>query len=138
MSTFAPFNKRRVLVHCLLALQPSGHLFVLVFEICRAVCILGQVDMEAFRMFGVIIICSAKKRDGSGVMEETMELRKVEVFPDSKLNKHVFVLMKLAQCSVHCVETLCGVHGILTKIDKIEKRPHSTGQARGRLNTWES
>jgi hypothetical protein len=113
-------------------------LFALVFEICGAVSFLGEVDMKAFRLFSIIVIRGAKKCDRSGVMEEAMEFGKVEVFPDSKVNKNTLVLVKSAQSSIHCSETFCGVHWILRKVDKIKECPHNTGQACGRLNTYNS
>ena len=50
-----------------------------------------------------------------------------EVFPNSKLNKNVFVFVKSGQSSIHCFETLSGVHGKLRKVEKIEWTPHNTG-----------
>ena len=45
------------------AFQPNCHLSELVFVIGHGICILGEVDMKTFGMFGVVIISCPKKLD---------------------------------------------------------------------------
>lgn len=90
--------------------------------------------MKVLRLLSIVVICSAKKSNGLGVMQETMELGNLEVPPDSKLDKNVLILVKSAQRIIHRFEAFCAVHCILSKIEKIKERPQKTGQASGRLD----
>ena len=56
-----------------------------------------------------------------------MELQKLELFPDSKLNKNIFILVKSAQGSAHCIEACYSVYRILGKVNEIKKCTHNAG-----------
>src|ERR1700761_6801408 len=98
MPAFAPVNEGRVLVDGLFALHVFGHLIFDVFEIRGTEGALGVVDVKAFRLLCIIIVCGTEKCDGSGIVDETMELGDaVEMFPDSKIDQNVLLLMKSTQ-----------------------------------------
>ena len=108
-----------MLVHCLMALQPSGHLLKFLFEIRCAVCVFGKVDVKSFGLLGVIVVHRPKKRDQLAVMDKTMEFREVEMFPNFQVNKDILVLVKPTQHSVQRIESFRGVQRVLRKIDKV-------------------
>jgi hypothetical protein len=43
--------------------------------------------METLRVLGVVVVCSAEQFDGQCIVEEGVELWKVEVRPDFEVNK---------------------------------------------------
>ena len=64
------------MVLCLLAaINPGCHLKILVLPIGRTVHVLGQVDVQAFHLFRIIVVSSAEKDDRSGIVKKAMDLR---------------------------------------------------------------
>jgi hypothetical protein len=55
-----PIDEHCVPLNFLAMLQPPSHLGVLVLMICCAVGILCEIDMKAFRLLGIVIVCCAK------------------------------------------------------------------------------
>jgi hypothetical protein len=90
-------------------------------------------------LLGIIVVHSAEQCDGSCVMDEAMDLGNVvEMVPDSKIDKNIFVLMELVQHCIHCLETFCCMHRILRKINKIKECSHKAHQVHRRPTTQKS
>jgi hypothetical protein len=91
--------------------------------------VLGEVNMKVLRLLSIVVICSAKKSNGLGVMQETMELGSATRF------QNVLILMKSVQHIIHHFEAFCVVHCILSKIDKIKESLQRTGQGYPRIRS---
>lgn len=62
--------------------------------ICRLVTILRQVDVAAFGVLLVVVVCCPKKFDGVNIANEGVQLGEVEIIVDTKVNNNLLVLMK--------------------------------------------
>ena len=90
-------------------------------------------------MLSIVIVRSAKKCNGSCVMDETMQLGNViKMSADSKIDQNIFVLMKSVQHCIHCLEAFCCMYQILGKINEIKECSHQAHQVCRRLTTWKS
>jgi hypothetical protein len=67
-STLHPFDKCTVSLYPFMALQPYHYLGVLILMICRTVGIFRKVNMEVFRLLGVIAICGPEQLDRRYIM----------------------------------------------------------------------
>ena len=54
----------------LLSFQPGGHLRILVVMVRRAICVLCEIDVEAFCVLGVVIVGCAKQLDGVDIVDQ--------------------------------------------------------------------
>lgn len=71
----------------LVPLEPMSHLREFVLVVRSGVCIFCQINVEALRVLGIIVVGCPKEFDGRGVMKEGMELWEVEVRPDLEVDK---------------------------------------------------
>ena len=63
ISVLPPFDKCPMSLYLFTVLQPCCHLQVFVLVVGHTVSIFCKVDMEAFGLFGVVVICGPKQSD---------------------------------------------------------------------------
>jgi hypothetical protein len=89
-----PIDHKQVLLHFLSAHEPCGHLWVLILSVCRAVCIFSKVNVEAFGLFSIVIVCCAEQSNRRLVMDQAVEFGDIELLSHSKVDEDRFILMK--------------------------------------------
>ena len=58
--------------------EPLCHLGVLIFVVCRTICVLCEVDVESLGGLGVVVVCCSKKFDEADIVEEEVEFGYIE------------------------------------------------------------
>jgi hypothetical protein len=113
-TSFVQLHKGQMVMNGFRALIISCHLLGLLFEITLAKCLLHEVNVKQLRLFHIIIVSCTKKYDRSLIVTQDVHFWKVEVFPNSKIQKDFFILMKLPCCNIQSIECVIGMNGILS------------------------
>src|ERR1700683_3783218 len=91
-------------VNSLLALQPQGHLFDVVTFVAGSISLLRIINVEPFRKFCVVAVCTAKGSDGIDVVLYSVELGDIEVFAETEFDKHVLVKVEGVKAGLHGIK----------------------------------
>ena len=124
-----------VLHHPLLTTKPKGHLWELIFEVRRRICLFCHVNMEAFGILSIEVVSSAEKLDEFQIVTNVMELWYIEVSMNIERNKDITVVMKGLKCVIHLGQCFRGMYRISSKVDEIEHSTDCTNQSRIRMST---
>ena len=127
-----------VLYHPLLMTEPKGHLWELVFEVCRRICLFCHVDMEAFGILSVEVVSSSEELDEFEIVTNVVELQDIEMSTDAERNEDITVVMKGLKCIIHLGQCFGGVYWISRKVDEVEHSTDCTNQSCIRLSTWKT
>ena len=68
----------------LLAIEPEGHLWKLILEICRSVCIFSKINVKTLGVFRVEVIGHPVKLNKLVVMASIVKFRDVEIIANTK------------------------------------------------------
>ena len=90
-----------VLHHPLLTTKPKGHLWELVFEVGRCVCLFCHVDMEAFGILSVEVVSGSEQLNEFQLVTDVMELGDIEMSTDAERNKDITVVVKGLKRVIH-------------------------------------
>ena len=77
--------------------------------------------MQLLCVLGIHIVCRAVELDGGSVVAGPVKFGDVERFMDAKIDKNIFVGVKVLQSIVEKFECLVGVDWILGEVEKVEK-----------------
>lgn len=97
-----------------------------VLEVCGSVSIFGEVDVEAFGVFSIVVVRCSIKLDVFGKVFGKMDFGYVEVMLNPEADEDIFVVMEAVKGVVERVESGIGMNRVLHKKCEVE---HSTDGA---------
>lgn len=62
--------------------------------VCRVVGILCEIDVKAFGLLCIVIICSAKELDRRRIMKQAMKFGEFKVSLHSEVNKNLLIFVE--------------------------------------------
>ena len=80
-----------LVMDCLLALKPQGHLFNVITFVTGLVGILSIINVKAFRVFSIVSISTAERLDRGYIVHKQVDLGHIEMITDAKLDEDVFM-----------------------------------------------
>ena len=124
-----PFQVALILEDLLFAFQPNSHLCVLIAVVGCTVCVLCQINVEALRVFGVVVVRCAEQLNRLNIVNQGVKLGQVEVLANAELNKDVFIGVKIMEGPTKELQGFGGVHRVLSEVEKVEQS--SSGPNKG-------
>lgn len=82
------------------AFEPGRHLREFVLVVCGAIRIFSKVDVEAFGVLGVVIICGTIQSNHVSIVKREMEFWQVERVPNAEVDENVLVVVEEIECLV--------------------------------------
>ena len=119
------------------SLQPDRHLCIFIAVICCPVSVFCQVDVEAFRVFSIIVISCPEQFDRINVVSEGVKLWEVEIVSDTELDKDMLVFVELFEGFVQELEGFRCVQGILGEVEEIQEGAEGTDEGDWGGAVWE-
>jgi len=95
-----------LVMECLLALKPQGHLFNVITFVAGSVGVLSVFNVKAFRVFSIVSVSAAERSDRGYIVHERVDLGYVEMIVDAKLDEDIFTCMEQVQALLHRRESL--------------------------------
>ena len=58
-----PTHHKRMFLDLLMALEPCGHLGILIPSVSGTICVLGKIDVKVFGLLSIVIVHCTKDRN---------------------------------------------------------------------------
>ena len=115
----APLDVNFVTLDLLLPLEPKGHLPEFVFFVSSTVRVLGKVDMQTFRILGIVVVRGTKQFYGACIMVKGVEFREMKVLSYAKSYEDELVRMESMEGVFEKLQCMRSVRRILCEVEYI-------------------